>query len=64
MALKRPGEVTLIGTSAIEHVGQIGAFARFILQVRTVSRAIAMARKPAYERGQKWMRYTLLLALM
>lgn len=37
----------------MEHVGQIGASACFILKVRTVSCAIAAVRKPEYEEGQK-----------
>lgn len=37
MATKRSGEVMPNDSSAAEHVGQIGTFARFILLVRTVS---------------------------
>lgn len=54
----------LIGPSVLEHVGQIGTFACFILLVRTVSWAIAMLRKPVYEEGQKWIRHTRWLVLM
>ena len=53
MATKRSGGVMPNYSSAAEHVGQIGASARFILLVRTVSWAIAHSVEPAYERGQK-----------
>lgn len=41
MAMKRSDGVMPNDSSAAEHVGQIGAFVRFILLVRTVSWAIA-----------------------
>ena len=53
MATKRSDGVMPNYSSAVEHVGQIGASARFILSVRTVSWAIANCVEPAYERGQK-----------
>lgn len=53
MAMMRSGGVMPNYSSAAEHVGQIGASARFILLVRTVSWAIAHGVEPAYERGQK-----------
>lgn len=53
MAMMRSGGVMPIYSSAAEHVGQMGASARFILSVRTVSWAIAHGVEPAYERGQK-----------
>ena len=53
MMAMRSGGVMPNYSSAAEHVGQIGACARFILLVRTVSWAIAHGVEPAYERGHK-----------
>ena len=53
MATRRSDGVMPNYSSAAEHVGQIGAFVRFILLVRTVSWAIVYRVEPAYERGQK-----------
>lgn len=63
MTLMRPGGVTLIGTSAFEYVGQIGASARFHFVSPNGILGHRSVRKPAYEKGQKWMWYAGFLVL-
>jgi hypothetical protein len=60
--LKRPGGVTLIRPSAFEYVCQIDASSRFHFVSPDGILGHRARRKPVYEKGQKWMRHTLLLA--
>ena len=54
MTSMRPGEVTSFRLSAFEHVGQIGAFARFHFTSPDGILGHRISRKPAYEEGSKW----------
>jgi hypothetical protein len=49
----RPVGETLFGLSAFEHVGQIGAPARFHFVSPNGILGHRLVRKPAYEEGQK-----------
>jgi hypothetical protein len=60
----RPGGVTLIRLSAFEYVCQIGAFARFHFVSPNGILGHRRVRKPAYEKGQKWMLRAQLLVSM
>ena len=62
-ALKRPGKVMLMGTSAIEHVGQISAFARFSFESPNGILGHHDRCKPAYEKGRKWKQHLLSVSM-
>lgn len=64
MKAMRPGEVTSFRLSAVEHVGQIGAFARFHFTSPDGILGHRIARKPAYEEGSKWKRHSQSSVLM
>ena len=63
-AVMRPDGVTLIRLSAFEYVCQIGAFARFHLVSPNGILGHRLLRKPAYEKGRKWMLHARLLVSM